>query len=455
MVTPQGGPVITDPTDTTTDPEESSRETVQTHDGLSDSDVNIPILQRGRGASSNVDTLSKNIFLSSFASWTQDPKQNQSDHDGIQPITSRQSSIGSKNHNPNQNQSHHNDTQPITHRQSSIGSNTQDPNHNKTYHEDNAPLQTRHWSIGSITQYPNLEQYYVKPTQLVQTKQYSIRNTTQDPIMNQSHREDYIPKQQFSFQSMTQDPNINQSYHKNHNMHSQKHKFFSNLHIRSSHHSSKVQHRSYNDKHKNRNQSANNTKDITYLTMLRLQIHALFMKKVQSMIRSWTSSLTPILFFFLSVLLSKYFTTQTYAKPEDSWKITFDDYMPYDPIVVVGAHGQQSEKVQEIYKNMMESYEAEVEEVFIRYLVSFEICMYCVLNAYTIKIAKFAVFFIKSFFNVCVRDGGSFFVFTPPRNRGGVIFSLQFVCVCVCLSGSFLVNKIPAERIHRFGRGFR
>ena len=23
--------------------------------------------------------------------------------------------------------------------------------------------------------------------------------------------------------------------------------------------------------------------------------------------------------------------------------------------------------------------------------------------------------------------------FTPPRNRGGVIFSLQFVCVCVCV----------------------
>ena len=25
-------------------------------------------------------------------------------------------------------------------------------------------------------------------------------------------------------------------------------------------------------------------------------------------------------------------------------------------------------------------------------------------------------------------------IFTPPRNRGGVIFSLQFVCVCVCVS---------------------
>ena len=26
------------------------------------------------------------------------------------------------------------------------------------------------------------------------------------------------------------------------------------------------------------------------------------------------------------------------------------------------------------------------------------------------------------------------YIFTPPRSRGGVIFSLQFVCVCVCLS---------------------
>ena len=33
-------------------------------------------------------------------------------------------------------------------------------------------------------------------------------------------------------------------------------------------------------------------------------------------------------------------------------------------------------------------------------------------------------------------------------------FSLS-VCLSVCVSGSFLVNKIPAERMHRFGRGFR
>ena len=42
-----------------------------------------------------------------------------------------------------------------------------------------------------------------------------------------------------------------------------------------------------------------------------------------------------------------------------------------------------------------------------------------------------------------------FFLFTPPQNRGGGIFSFQFVCECVCLSVCLsvclLVNKIPAE----------
>ena len=32
-----------------------------------------------------------------------------------------------------------------------------------------------------------------------------------------------------------------------------------------------------------------------------------------------------------------------------------------------------------------------------------------------------------------VLDGIASNVITPPRNHGGVIFSLQFVCVCVCL----------------------
>ena len=45
--------------------------------------------------------------------------------------------------------------------------------------------------------------------------------------------------------------------------------------------------------------------------------------------------------------------------------------------------------------------------------------------------------------------------FTLPRNHGGVIFSLQSVCVCVCVRLDILVNEIPAERMHRFGRGFR
>ena len=48
-------------------------------------------------------------------------------------------------------------------------------------------------------------------------------------------------------------------------------------------------------------------------------------------------------------------------------------------------------------------------------------------------------------------------IITPPRNCGVVTFSLQFVCVCVCVCVclTLLVNKIPAERMHRFGRGFR
>ena len=76
---------------------------------------------------------------------------------------------------------------------------------------------------------------------------------------------------------------------------------------------------------------------------------------------------------------------------------------------------------------------------------------------------------IESIFQVIILNSiGLSILFTPPQNRGGVIFSLQFVsvcvcvCVCVCLYvclsvcvSGFLVNKIPAERVHRFGRGFR
>ena len=72
-----------------------------------------------------------------------------------------------------------------------------------------------------------------------------------------------------------------------------------------------------------------------------------------------------------------------------------------------------------------------------------------------------------------IDQSNGFDIITPPRNRGGVIFVLQFVCVClslcvcvcvcvyVCLSvglsvcPALLVNKIPVERMHGFGRGFR
>ena len=49
----------------------------------------------------------------------------------------------------------------------------------------------------------------------------------------------------------------------------------------------------------------------------------------------------------------------------------------------------------------------------------------------------------------------------PTRNRGEVILLLQFVCLsvcvclCVCVCVCVSMNKIPAERMHRFGRGFR
>ena len=55
-----------------------------------------------------------------------------------------------------------------------------------------------------------------------------------------------------------------------------------------------------------------------------------------------------------------------------------------------------------------------------------------------------------------------FMIFTPPRNHGGVIFSQQFVtvcvcvcvCACVCVSVCLSVNKSPAERMHQFEHGF-
>ena len=35
-------------------------------------------------------------------------------------------------------------------------------------------------------------------------------------------------------------------------------------------------------------------------------------------------------------------------------------------------------------------------------------------------------------------------------STGEIIFSLQFVCVCLCVSVCLSVNKIPAERMDRF-----
>ena len=49
--------------------------------------------------------------------------------------------------------------------------------------------------------------------------------------------------------------------------------------------------------------------------------------------------------------------------------------------------------------------------------------------------------------------------YTSTKSWRGYIFTsvclCVFVCVCVCVCPTLLVNKIPAERMHRFGRGFR
>ena len=55
-------------------------------------------------------------------------------------------------------------------------------------------------------------------------------------------------------------------------------------------------------------------------------------------------------------------------------------------------------------------------------------------------------------------------IMIPPRNHGGVVFSMQLfrpsvcyivcVIVCVCLSVSLSVNNIQAERMHQLGCGF-
>ena len=48
--------------------------------------------------------------------------------------------------------------------------------------------------------------------------------------------------------------------------------------------------------------------------------------------------------------------------------------------------------------------------------------------------------------------------YTSTKSWRGYIFTAVCLCVCVCLSvcvSNFLVNKIPAKQMHRFGRGFR
>ena len=47
--------------------------------------------------------------------------------------------------------------------------------------------------------------------------------------------------------------------------------------------------------------------------------------------------------------------------------------------------------------------------------------------------------------------------YTSTKSWRGYIFTAVCLCVSVCLSvcPALLVNKIPAKRMHRFGRGFR
>ena len=62
-----------------------------------------------------------------------------------------------------------------------------------------------------------------------------------------------------------------------------------------------------------------------------------------------------------------------------------------------------------------------------------------------------------SAFSKCFLFGVFFFFFlffTSTKSWRGYIFTSVCLCVCECV-GCFLVNKISAERMNRFGRGFR
>ena len=57
---------------------------------------------------------------------------------------------------------------------------------------------------------------------------------------------------------------------------------------------------------------------------------------------------------------------------------------------------------------------------------------------YVVSLSQFVYGFVCLFVYLFV----CLFV-TPPRNRGGVIFSLQFVCVCVCVCLSVCLSVCP------------
>ena len=57
----------------------------------------------------------------------------------------------------------------------------------------------------------------------------------------------------------------------------------------------------------------------------------------------------------------------------------------------------------------------------------------------------------------CVLFMCFFYFYTSTKSWRGYIFITVClsVCVCVCVRVCLSVNKIPAERMRRFGRGFR
>ena len=56
---------------------------------------------------------------------------------------------------------------------------------------------------------------------------------------------------------------------------------------------------------------------------------------------------------------------------------------------------------------------------------------------------------------VTVVLSSKWFFFTPPPFTAVCLSVCLCVCVCMCVCPAVLVNKIPAKRMHRFGRSFR